>query len=52
MRGVTNDKPLMFTLYEISTHTPHAGRDNDNLLDVVAFRISTHTPHAGRDFCV
>ena len=35
---------------EISTHTPHAGRDKITLLDTShPCSISTHTPHAGRD---
>ena len=33
----------------ISTHTPHAGRDQAAITLFMAFIISTHTPHAGRD---
>ena len=49
MRGVTKNLEDRIVHNEISTHTPHAGRD------VIAYnlksqnKISTHTPHAGRD---
>ena len=33
----------------ISTHTPHAGRDEIEKPNGVTVTISTHTPHAGRD---
>ena len=33
----------------ISTHTPHARRDNTENGDVRINNISTHTPHARRD---
>ena len=49
MRGVTAAAELAEKLYNISTHTPHAGRDDvpeGFYRDTV---ISTHTPHAGRD---
>ena len=49
MRGVTvvNDyKPD--TIY-ISTHTPHARRDNSFCCVCIVALISTHTPHARRD---
>ena len=37
------------TFFDISTHTPHAGRNHDcGRLDE-GFFISTHTPHAGRN---
>ena len=51
MRGVTKNLEDRIVHNEISTHTPHAGRD------VIAYnlksqnKISTHTPHAGRDGC-
>ena len=35
----------------ISTHTPHAGRDQVGLYVGQQAIISTHTPHAGRDCC-
>ena len=50
MRGATYAEIWNEWFRDISTHTPHAGRDvrpGYNLGDV--FRISTHTPHAGRD---
>ena len=34
---------------EISTHTPHAGRDEELFDSFTVIDISTHTPHAGRD---
>ena len=49
MRGVT------VPLYQkgihniISTHTPHARRDDYSVLNILAEIISTHTPHARRD---
>ena len=50
MRGVTGAQGQGIRQEDISTHTPHAGRD----LVVFCFAshadvISTHTPHAGRD---
>ena len=33
----------------ISTHTPHAGRDDKYINKQAHQQISTHTPHAGRD---
>ena len=40
---------LTLKILLISTHTPHAGRDeNMDILDRI-IKISTHTPHAGRD---
>ena len=36
---------------EISTHTPHAGRDEELFDSFTVIDISTHTPHAGRDYC-
>ena len=36
-------------LLKISTHTPHAGRDDKGNPRIEVRIISTHTPHAGRD---
>ena len=33
----------------VSTHTPHAGRDEFGLKGFAIVVVSTHTPHAGRD---
>ena len=33
----------------ISTHTPHARRDDDEWTYTDEYYISTHTPHARRD---
>ena len=33
----------------ISTHTPHTGRDVDIIEYIGIITISTHTPHTGRD---
>ena len=49
MRGATIDTVATDTRNEISTHTPHAGRDKDMVLQIAKQLISTHTPHAGRD---
>ena len=49
MRGATEDGDGSDCLEEISTHTPHAGRDWDIGKVLVIAPISTHTPHAGRD---
>ena len=49
MRGVTPDIGGIVNLIHISTHTPHARRDDLlNLVEDLA-TISTHTPHARRD---
>ncbi len=54
MRGATY---CIFTLLaeydQISTHTPHAGRNIPYQLTLYIINISTHTPHAGRniDYC-
>ena len=50
MRGVTVCGCLCAYGVGISTHTPHAGRDNGKVrVFPDEFLISTHTPHAGRD---
>ena len=49
MRGVTSLTERQSVIPEISTHTPHAGRDAKMKMDVILMEISTHTPHAGRD---
>ena len=49
MRGVTtSDEYLSGNIY-ISTHTPHARRDEQQIEKTRQFAISTHTPHARRD---
>ena len=54
MRGVTISLLNDLLLEDISTHTPHARRDQNGWLNANDIRISTHTPHARRDllFCV
>ena len=49
MRGATCSLERLRHIVQISTHTPHAGRDKIGTLDRDAAKISTHTPHAGRD---
>ena len=49
MRGATKALRLVYDVVNISTHTPHAGRDDVIHMPVKTFSISTHTPHAGRD---
>ena len=49
MRGATPPPRYFDKCMDISTHTPHAGRDLVISLSVSAKTISTHTPHAGRD---
>ena len=49
LRDVTDDASNAVIQYNISTHTPLAGRD-DHLLKIPGdLLISTHTPLAGRD---
>ena len=51
MRGATRIWMHQDLLRNISTHTPHAGRDISPIaLFSIIKNISTHTPHAGRDF--
>ena len=49
MRGVTISLLNDLLLEDISTHTPHARRDQNGWLNANDIRISTHTPHARRD---
>ena len=49
MRGVTKNLEDRIVHNEISTHTPHAGRDKGDIEPAINTLISTHTPHAGRD---
>ena len=50
MRGVTLITEYFNENKEISTHTPHARRDDEIEAKVSAEGIiSTHTPHARRD---
>ena len=49
MRGATGTGSSQAKGIEISTHTPHAGRDERFLRNLHIHCISTHTPHAGRD---
>ena len=49
MRDVTNKLIAVIGLPDVSTHTPHAGRDANRAYFVTLFAVSTHTPHAGRD---
>ena len=49
MRGATMFRSQCVWIFNISTHTPHAGRNK--LIKNIFFLhiISTHTPHAGRN---
>ena len=49
MRGATMMGMLGIFAQMISTHTPHAGRDEIVGYTPAEIGISTHTPHAGRD---
>ncbi len=49
MRGVTYRSRTDRLVILISTHTPHARRDNNSLALRHSITISTHTPHARRD---
>ena len=52
MRGATAACKEAAGITDISTHTPHAGRDCQLAENLFNAFISTHTPHAGRDkFC-
>jgi len=53
MRGETYQMHrLMMDVYEISIHSPHAGRDVGHPDKPLYYRlISIHSPHAGRDEC-
>ena len=50
MRGVTAIRFLLRHVHEISTHTPHARRDDELEAAREQYSISTHTPHARRDY--
>ena len=50
MRGVTGLPVTRVTGTDISTHTPHARRDQLQSVQYYLIFISTHTPHARRDF--
>ena len=49
MRGVTKTDYKARTAQAISTHTPHARRDELRANQIKRVSISTHTPHARRD---
>ena len=49
MRGATLKIEGLADGLQISTHTPHAGRDPEDFKMIDTIIISTHTPHAGRD---
>ena len=49
MRGVTRHLNFRNLFLTISTHTPHARRDEGASSNVSVVPISTHTPHARRD---
>ena len=49
MRGATCRPAKQKLKRWISTHTPHAGRDQNQSSRFLLWGISTHTPHAGRD---
>ena len=49
MRGVTIEDIAEVVGIKISTHTPHARRDEKADVDFPDVEISTHTPHARRD---
>ena len=48
-RDVTYPQTRLDMIYNISTHTPLAGRDGDITVNGFPESISTHTPLAGRD---
>ena len=50
MRGVTMQRQSSALGFLISTHTPHARRDQAEPRERQRRTISTHTPHARRDF--
>ena len=52
MRGVTFPSLSLGGNTEISTHTPHARRDNPDAQWALKIIISTHTPHARRDIVI
>ena len=49
MRDVTENHIYPRIMEVVSTHTPHAGRDNNCIDFTCSIVVSTHTPHAGRD---
>ena len=49
MRDVTLMTCFFIYLLKVSTHTPHAGRDEKIPTENSYEYVSTHTPHAGRD---
>ena len=49
MRGVTYGFTNQANMLCISTHTPHARRDETGTEFDAGISISTHTPHARRD---
>mgnify|MGYP004661918473 CR=1 FL=1 len=49
MRGVTAKLDADMSVADISTHTPHARRDEAQYQMTTDYVISTHTPHARRD---
>ena len=49
MRGVTFPPNQEQREMQISTHTPHARRDQRARASRIITEISTHTPHARRD---
>ena len=49
MRDVTACIVYLRMYLCVSTHTPHAGRDELRLQVSFDDPVSTHTPHAGRD---
>ena len=50
MRDVTLADQIDALIRRVSTHTPHAGRDDMTAEEAWEIaRVSTHTPHAGRD---
>ena len=51
-RGATYDDQKVYLDFNISTHTPLAGRDQHNITVELYENISTHTPLAGRDIRV
>ena len=47
------DEAIDLALEEISTHSPHPGRDMTKRFGgMMASMISTHSPHPGRDPCI
>ena len=52
MRGATHRRRCLPSLYGVSIHAPHAGRDDGRYGVQVCRVVSIHAPHAGRDMLI